>query len=531
MRLHFTLSAFLLTILMISGCQGTDGRQPSVTSTSSEKVGARGTPSTGVGQGRGEAAGGTASARGPGSPRKPPSAWEQFAEVFHVGSRAKPGNAPRWENGGTAARGSERSSGPEVAPAVPSVGPQPSAQPHPATPPLPRGPQGSGAMPSHPSPGSGGNGSKGSDGNGKPSQPDPSSDRVAPLLAGISFSPSRIADGETSTLTISATDDLSGVHSVSGTVVSPSGKATLGFATQPAGGDVYQTKITIPKDGEQGTWFVGSVYLTDKANNAANFSYTLANAAPGGRLLVVSSNSDSTPPVLRNVVLGSASIGEGETNSVVVEADDDRSGVASISGVFLSPNKTARIGFSCTSDGQPGSPWTGKVTLPRNSDCGEWKLQQIQLADKAGNRAGFGAENPLVARTAFYLSYGGVCDSKPPVLLSLYISPSSVSNTQDTEVTITATVSDEGTGVAAVTGRFDGPPSTVPGTQAPRIYFSLLGNSQDTLAPWVGHVTIPKFSARGTWITGTLTVVDKANNSKAYSQADAVLASGRFNVN
>jgi len=48
---------------------------------------------------------------------------------------------------------------------------------------------------------------------------------------------------------------------------------------------------------------------------------------------------------------------------------------------------------------------------------------------------------------------------------------------------------------------------------------------------FVGHFTVRKLSAKGTWRVVWVSVTDNANNLKTYSTADPVLAAAQFIVN
>lgn len=354
---------------------------------------------------------------------------------------------------------------------------------------------------------------------------DPSSDRQPPMFVGAGFNPPQISDGEVATLLVTATDDLAGVRDISGVVTSPNGKAVIGFFCQPSNTpDVYAAQVTVPKNADRGNWYVGTIYLVDRANNGKNFSFN-AGTSPA-RLMVASSQADSTPPVLRSVRVEKNSISEGETNRVTVEADDDASGIKSISGIFLSPTKAARIGFGGRPQGD-GGVWSGDIVLPKGADCGTWALQQVEVLDGADNRAIFSASDPLVGGVSF-LFVGNSCDSEAPTLQSLTLNPLEIDNENDGEIAITAIVSDDKTGVAGVSGRVDGPPST--SGQRPSIYFSLTGNREDPTSPWVGKIRIAKFSAAGTWQVGSLQLIDRANNIKIFGPNDRQLAGAQFTV-
>ena len=66
-------------------------------------------------------------------------------------------------------------------------------------------------------------------------------------LISVEFNPPLVHDGEETVLAISAQDDISGVRTISGNVVSPSG-ALQGFALQREGEtNRFVARLTIPK--------------------------------------------------------------------------------------------------------------------------------------------------------------------------------------------------------------------------------------------------------------------------------------------
>jgi len=329
-------------------------------------------------------------------------------------------------------------------------------------------------------------------------------------------------------LSIGASDDLSGVKSVFGAVRSPSGAATIPFGARDiGGGGVFSATIVIPAHGETGDWFVGNLQIVDKAENTLVSSFVRANAPDGGVLRVVSDDSDSTAPEVRRVSVVKASVDAGDKNQVVVEVDDDRSGVAQVIGAFQSPSKAAFIPFNCVRNGE--SPiWEGDVRVPDNADCGEWTLRQLRVVDKANNTAFLSMESPQVGRVSFLVSGGGGCDSEAPVIDALFFSPSLVSSATAVVITVTVRAHDEGTGVASLSGWIDGPVAT--NGQAPRIYFESAPDPSDKDGPMTARITVPQYAAKGVWKVSLLQVVDKARNTRAYSRDDPALRDASFTV-
>jgi len=349
---------------------------------------------------------------------------------------------------------------------------------------------------------------------------DPDADVIAPQLMAAEFVPPQVADGESTQFAVIVQDNLSGVRSVSGVIASPSG-AMQGFACQREGDSSrYVTRINIPKEAASGTWQVKYLTLMDNASNSVNLNQS--SGLPGSASFrVVSSTSDSTGPVLKSVWLDRMSMEAGERNTLFVQAEDDHAGISIVSGVFVSPSKSARLGFGCRA-GTTGA-WECPLTPPKCLDCGAWKLEQVQLQDKANNLTTVRADNALINNIAVAIS-SDACDSEPPRLTSLTLSPTVVSNMEDSEIEVRAMITDEGCGVASLSGQAI-PPGGIGGQRA---YFSLepAGDGQ----MFVGKMIIKKSAASGVWTVNWLQALDKGHNLKPYPANDPVVSRVTFRV-
>lgn len=357
---------------------------------------------------------------------------------------------------------------------------------------------------------------------------DPESDRRPPVLQNLRFDPQEIKGGGSAMLSIGCTDDLSGVKLVYGTLRSPSGAAILPFSARDAtGSGVFSTPIAIPARGEAGDWFVAHLQIVDKAENALALSFVRATVPDGGALRVVSDESDATAPDVHRVSIVNGSVGAGEKNRIVVDVDDDRSGVAQVTGAFQSPSKSAFIPFTCHPNGDSVS-WEGDVLVPENADCGEWTLRQLRVLDKANNSAFLSMDDPQVGRVSFIVSGGGACDAEAPVVDGLYFSPTAVSNATAAEITATVMTHDDRTGVASLSGWIDGPVAA--NGQSPRIYFECAPDSKDKDAPMTSRIIVPQFAAQGVWRVTLVQVSDKARNTRSYNRDDPALRDAFFTV-
>ena len=404
-----------------------------------------------------------------------------------------------------------------VAPIVNAVSrptpPQPQPQPRPAPQPAPSQ---AAAQPSS------NTSSNSATSTAPPAEPkDPNSDNAAPQLVGIEFDPPQVHDGEEARVVLVAVDDLSGVRGISGTVVSPTGKALQGFAGQREGdSNRYIGRLTIPKNGEEGVWRVNVVTMSDNASNSVTLSQSQGTIPPNAILRVVSSQSDSVAPVLRSVRPSKRTMQAGEPNPIYIEAEDDKSGINLVSAVFQSPNKRARIGAGCRRG--EGDVWACELSLPQCIDCGDWQLEQVTLQDKANNLATFRADNPLVAEVKIGIG-GQSCDAEPPRLQGVSIDPAVVA-LGDTAgfVTVIVIATDDACGVSGVSGQYAGPN---PGSGG----FFPFQQSADANT-WTGRVPLDPRAARGMWRITSVQITDKGHNLKIYYANDPLLTNAAFQV-
>ncbi len=356
---------------------------------------------------------------------------------------------------------------------------------------------------------------------------DKESDRRPPVLESLRFDPPEIKDGGVAMLSVAATDDLSGVKLVSGTVRSPSEAAVVPFTAQDvAGTGVFTAAIAIPHKAETGDWFVDALRIADKADNLLTLAFTRPDVPQGGSLRVVSAESDSTAPNVHDVSMDKGQLNPGETDHVVVDVDDDGSGVASVTGAFQNPSKSAFIPFTCRPNG--GTSWAADVPVPANADCGEWTLRHLRVADNAGNSAELSTNDPQVGGVGFFVTSSGPCDSEPPIIDAMEFSPAVVSNTAAAEIVLTVRAHDDGSGVATLFGRIEGPAAA--SGQVPWILFDCSPDPKDPEAPMTAKISVPQYAARGIWSVVWVQVTDKARNTHPYYRSDPVLGGASFVV-
>ncbi len=355
----------------------------------------------------------------------------------------------------------------------------------------------------------------------KREEQDPETDVTPPQLLSAEFVPPLVTDNGETMFAAHVSDNLSGVRSVSGVIASPS-NGMQGFACQREGeGDRFVARIRIPPDAAEGTWTVKYLTLSDNANNSVNINAAAGQLPMSARFQVRSSGSDSAPPTLARVYLDRTTMNAGERATVFVQAEDDKSGVSLVSGVFVSPSKQARIGFGCRPGG--GGAWECTVAPPTCLDCGTWQLEQVQVQDKANNMATFRGDNQNVAGVTLNIS-GDKCDAGPPQITALTVNPMVVSNAEGGTIHITAIVQDDACGVASLSGQAI-PAGAVAGQRIP-FSFDPSPDGQN----FVGRIVVPRHAAKGLWTIGWIQALDKGHNLRAYGAAEPVLSRVTFRV-
>src|SRR4029079_6706812 len=179
-----------------------------------------------------------------------------------------------------------------------------------------------------------------------PVDKDPNTDTTPPMVTAIQFDPPSVHDGDSVAVIVTAMDDMAGIRGISGTIHSARGKALQGFACQREAPESnrYIGRLTIPKDAEEGMWHINFLNVSDNASNSVTLAYNQAPVLQSAQLQVTSSRSDKTPPTVKAAWIDKRGMRAGEKNTLFVQAQDDKSGVNLVSGVFLSPKKQARIG-------------------------------------------------------------------------------------------------------------------------------------------------------------------------------------------
>lgn len=250
-------------------------------------------------------------------------------------------------------------------------------------------------------------------------------DVTAPMMTAFSFTPHSIntaSSAQAVTVTMSVTDDLSGVDLTYANFHSPSGKqvvrAALQRVTGTAQSGTYSGTATFPAAGEAGDWKVDDVGLRDSIGNRRFYKATDLQAAGLPFVLVVSSFQDTTAPLLRSLTFAPTCVDTAygpATVKVTARATDDHTGVNMVYLNFRSPSGQQRGNATLKriSGGPLDGLWEGTATLPRYSEQGRWTAHDLGLRDGVSNWRYLTLGDLQAAGYPVYLQVG--CNKPPAV--------------------------------------------------------------------------------------------------------------------
>jgi hypothetical protein len=347
------------------------------------------------------------------------------------------------------------------------------------------------------------------------------SDAEPPSLISIRFDPQKASPGTDVSIHVSVRDNLSGVYSVAGTLKSPSGGAILPFGCQPSETEgVFVAVFKVPDQAEAGLWALDSLRVTDNVHNTSRFTDKDGELA-GATFQVVGSDSDSLPPQVLAIYIEPAEAYGGEKVRIGVHVKDDKSGVARVYGVFMSPSGNARLSFLCTEKTEPGMVY-GETTLPKDAESGDWVLGYLRAEDEAKNAKTFShTEDAAIFDNAVMRVFAAGSDAQPPTINDITVSASAVAYGEKVDILVSA--SDDLSGISGVTGRLQSPSG-----KAAIPFFCVHDPNNDV---YRAEITIKTNTEVGIWRVEYIQMTDEAHNQGTYPyQTNSFVQGATFEV-
>ncbi|AIC96089.1 Ig-like domain repeat protein [Shouchella lehensis] len=336
-----------------------------------------------------------------------------------------------------------------------------------------------------------------------------SSDVNPPILHSVVLEKNDMQVGERNAFTMEITDDISGVDYVSVNLSSSSGDQMMAVSAKQQENNQWIAEFSFEEYAEGGEWYVHSILVRDKADNSKfyrngvdiNLRFNLDNP-----------NSDVTPPKLHSIELEKNEMRVGERNLFTMKITDDISGVDYVSVNLSSSSGEQTMGISAQQ--QENDQWIAEFDFGEYAESGEWYVHSILVGDKAGNSKFYLNEVDINLR--FNLDNSN-SDVTPPELHSIELEKNEMRVGEGN--TFTMEITDDISGVDYVSVNL----SSSSGDQMMAVSAQRQENDR-----WIAEFSFGKYAESGEWYVHSISVGDKAGNSKFYW--DRVDFNVRFDV-
>src|SRR5258706_393361 len=242
------------------------------------------------------------------------------------------------------------------------------------------------------------------------------------------------------TVTMQATDNLSGVGFTDLVFLSPSGEQATNCSGSLVSGTIlngtWQCTAIVQAFSEPGTWTVEYVQVVDNVGLDSFYSTSDLIALGFPTTLQVTSQQDTQPPVLTSFTFSPMSVNTTTTSAsvtVTMQATDNLSGVGFTDLVFLSPSgeQATNCSGSLVSGTILNGTWQCTAIVQAFSEPGTWTVEYVQVVDNVGLDSLYSTSDLIALGFPTQL----IVDSSTTVVLTSSADPSSY----DQPVTFTAT--------------------------------------------------------------------------------------------
>jgi len=382
------------------------------------------------------------------------------------------------------------------------------------------------------------------------------SDVAPPAIQSLSFAPTSIdvSSGPVNVaFTIHVTDDLSGTSSVRVSLINPSAtvvlSALLARTVGTALDGTWTGNVQVPQFATGGTWRVSSVGVLDAAGNVASVPTAVLASNGFPTDIIVVSNPDTQAPAVAAVSVTPTAIdvsSSDQTLTVDVQVTDDLSGAAltpcgtnsfaSFTVVLRSPSGAQNrwfwsSNFSLISGTRLNGVWRGTGAMPRFSEPGTWRIQQLQVSDCAGNQRFYNETQVAGASLQIGLNVASnPADTQAPTLTSLNYAPIAINTSAGNQVvTVQFGVTDDLSGadfsptLPQVSFFERGiefrSPSGVQVRSSGFFATHTLVSGTPLNGVWQAAINFQQFSEEGTWKVDLLTIKDRTRNIRTFNTA------------
>lgn len=272
-------------------------------------------------------------------------------------------------------------------------------------------------------------------------------DGEAPVLTGIEIDKTSVSAGDSVTLTITATDNLSGWNSCNVQFNNKEADKRLYKSVSDITGNKCSITFDISEYEPSRRYDLEFISLTDKAGNTIYYAEDQINDdRPLPKYVyfdvVANEQSDGEAPELKNISLNSTNIKSGEPLTITIEATDNLSGMSYCDVQFYSEDTDKKLVGS--SYEIQNNICTITIDISEYEPTRRYNLEYVTLVDRAGNTVYYEEKpiegnKPLPESIYFDVVANEQSDAEAPVLIGIEIDKTNVNAGDSVALTITAT--------------------------------------------------------------------------------------------
>jgi hypothetical protein len=270
-------------------------------------------------------------------------------------------------------------------------------------------------------------------------------DVTSPELHYVSVTPDTVANGDSITVWVKASDSESPLSSITVTLRSPhntqdtyiNGSFTPGEPEDPywmsAGDSVYKQTVKLTDYAVEGNWYVSGVWIYDENFNSVHSTYLDSTLH---EFYVISSMGDDDSPQLIDFYFNSDTLNNGDSVTVFLNIKDTISGLENAFMILSSPSGMQAISFNGIFHDTEGDMWDSlggnlystKLKISDFAEGGDWN-SYLNVKDMAGNN------KSLEADSVFYVISSSP-DLEPPLLNKVIFNPDTVIAGDEMEILV-----------------------------------------------------------------------------------------------
>ncbi len=339
-------------------------------------------------------------------------------------------------------------------------------------------------------------------------------DITAPTISKISAERTELKAGERTNIVIEADDDISGLDLFSATFRREGTKDYIStdFNT---GENPYAAELRLSPYLPSGTYVLSSINISDKAGNRKSYDEEpiegYSEKLPNQLTLEIKNENkeDVTAPTISKISAERTELKAGEKTNIVIEADDDISGLDLFSATF---RREGTKDYILTDFNTGENPYAAELRLSPYLPSGTYVLSSINISDKAGNRKSYdeepieGYSEKLPNQLTLEIKNENKEDVTAPTISKISAERTELKAGEKTNIVIEADDDISGLDLFSATFRREGT----------KDYISTDFNTGEN--PYAAELRLSPYLPSGTYVLSSINISDKAGNRKSYDE-------------